>query len=101
MRSGQRLIAFNCHGLEGYYRRPTDDLGASDGEFGGLKANGIRSGNTSKNSFPGTIEGSPQLPERIAAARLRRRSAQQFLDFGLQVKCAKNSANHAINLQLG
>ena len=41
------------------------------------------------------------LPKRLAAVRLRRRLAQEFLDLYFQVKRAKNPANHAINLQLG
>ena len=44
---------------------------------------------------PEAFEGSPQLPERMAAARLRRRPPKELLNFGFQVKCAKNPANHA------
>jgi putative transposase len=44
------------------------------------------------------LSSAPKLA--IAAARLRRRLAQEFLDLCFQVKCAKHPANDAINLQL-
>jgi hypothetical protein len=49
---------------------------------------------------PETFRVRPGFPSELAAVRLRRRLAQEFLDLCFEVKSAKNPANHAINLQL-